>query len=290
MSEKAGREVLQLAFDAAQWMVYVAAGIAIAALLVLVYRLAVRRGFSIVSVVVVIVAGAVCVASWLFLGTRVQQVSLGSIKQLGLESNHAGLRTNAIVYDVPVSVTASWKPIPHVIPGSGLVNRGVGALIHKTVSVDADVAVYGLIDFTALAGKQATVNRQTRVITLSLPEPTVAANTAYIWSVDGVAERTGLLTAVEQSLVSPFEALFHQSQISFNETPELLAAESAALAKAKTSTVLSSCGKQEIAQQLTDAFRLTPAYAGYTVDVTWPAPPAAGVNCAAMQKQLTSSQ
>ena len=282
--------MLQLAFDAAQWVVYVAAGIAVAALVVLVWRYAAQRRFSILSVVVVIVAGAVCVASWLFLGTRVQQVSLGSIKQLGLESNHAGLRTNALIYDVPVSVTASWKPIPGVIPGSSLVNRGVGALVHKTVTVDSQVAVYGLIDFTAIARKQATVNRQTRVITLSLPEPTVGGNTTYIWSVDGVAERSGLLTAVEQSLVSPFEALFHQSQISFNEQPELAAAESAALARAKTSAVLSSCGKQEIAQQLTDAFQLTPAYAGYTVRVTWPTPPAAGVNCTAMQKQLNSSQ
>jgi hypothetical protein len=278
--------VLQLAFDVAQWMVYVAAGFAIAALAVLVWRLAVRRRFSIMSVVVVIIAGAVCIASWLFLGTRVQQISLGSIKQLGLESNHAGLRTNALIYDVPVSVTASWKPIPSVIPGSGLVNRGVGALIHKTVTVDAQVAVYGLIDFTAIAHKEATVNRQTRVITLTLPDPTVSSDTTYVWSVAGVAERTGLLTAVEQSLVSPFEALFHQAQISFNEQPELSAAESAALAKAKTSTVLSSCGKQEIAQQLTDAFHLTPAYAGYTVRVTWPTPPAPGVNCTALQQQL----
>ena len=234
--------MLQLAFDVAQWVVYVAGGIA-----------------------------------------------LGSIKQLGLESNHAGLRTDAVIHDTPVSVTASWKPLPSEIPGSGIFNRGTGALIHRTLTVDAQVAVYGLVDFAKLAHKQATVNRQTRTITLALPDPAVDRDTTYIWSVAGVQERTGVLTAVGQSLVGPFESLFHHSQLSFNEKPQLMAAEAAALGKAKTSTVLSSCGKQEIALQLSDAFRLTPAYAGYTVHVTWPDQPAADVNCAAMQRQLASA-
>lgn len=282
--------MLQLAFDVAQWAVYVAGAIAVAALLVLVWRLAKRRRFSIASVVVLIVAGAVCFASFQFLGTRVQHVTLGSIKQLGLESNHAGLRTNAVIYAIPVSVTASWKPLPSEIPGSGIFNRGAGALVHKTMTVDAQVAVYGLVDFTTVAHETATVNRQTRTITLALPDPTVDQDTTYIWSVAGVQVRTGVLTAVEQSLIGPFESLFHHSQLSFNEEPELMAAESAALSKARTSVVLSYCGKQEIAQQLSDAFRLTPAYAGYTVHVMWPDPPTVGVNCAAMQRQLAGAE
>lgn len=281
--------MLQLAFDVAQWAVYVAGAIAVAALFVLVWRLARRRRLSVPSVVVVIVAGAVCVASWQFLGTRVQQVALGSIKQLGLESNHAGLRTNAVIYDIPVSVTANWKPLPAEIPGGGILNRGAGALVHKTTTVDAKVAVYGLIDFTTISHELATVDRQAKTITLALPDPAVDQDTTYIWSVAGVQERTGVLTAIEQSLVGPFEALFRHAQVTFDEKPELMAAESAGLAKAKGSAVLRSCGRQEIAQQISGAFRLTPAYADYTVNVTWPSPSPAGVNCSAMQRQLASS-
>ncbi|HEY6787975.1 MAG TPA: hypothetical protein VI365_11755, partial [Trebonia sp.] len=156
--------MLQLAFDVAQWAVYVAAAIAVAALVVLGWRAArTPRRFSIGAAVALIVAGGVCFASYEFLGTRVQQVTLGSITQLGLEKNHAGLRTNALVYGVPVNVTASWCPLPSFVAGCGVVRN----LDHKTTTVQSKIAVYGLIDFTKLAGEKATVNRQTKVITLS---------------------------------------------------------------------------------------------------------------------------
>lgn len=278
--------VLQLAFDVAQWAVYVAGAIAVAALLVMGWRLARRpRRFSIGAAVALIVAGGVCFASYVFLGTRVQQVTLGSITQLGLEKNHAGLRTDAVVYGVPVTVTASWCPLPSFVSGCGVVRN----LDHKSTTVQSKIAVYGLIDFTQLAGRKATVNRQTKTITVSLPDPEVGPNTTYIDSVDGIQQRTGVLSAVAQSLVGPFEALFHHPNLTLNTAPELARAEKAALAQGQRSTVLSSCGKQEIARQLTDAFDLTPAYAGYTVHVTWPRPPAKGVNCAAMQRALVSN-
>jgi hypothetical protein len=278
-------DVLQLAFDVAQWALYVTGAIAVAALLVLGWRLArVPRRFSIGAAVVLIVAGGACFATDEFLGTRVQQVTLGSITQLGLEKNHAGLRTNAVVYGVPVSVTASWCPLPSFVSGCGVVRD----LDHKTTTVQSKIAVYGLIDFTKLAGDKATVNRQAKTITVSLPDPEVSSNTTYIVSVDGIQQHSGVLTAVAQGLIGPFEALFHHPNLTLNTAPELAKAESAALAAGQHSVVLSSCGKQEIAQQLTAAFDLTPAYAGYTVHVTWPQPPAAGVNCAAMQQQLGS--
>ena len=280
------RDVLQMAFDVAQWAVYVAGAIAVAALLVVGWRLARSpRRFSIGAAVVLIVAGGVCFASYKFLGTRVQQVTLGSITQLGLEKNHAGLRTDAEVYGVPVTVTASWCPLPSFVAGCGVVRD----LDHKSTTVQSKIAVYGLIDFTKLAGKKATVNRQTKTITLSLPNPEVGSNTTYIVSVDGIQQRSGVLNAIAQGLVGPFEALFHHPNLTLNTAPELAKAESAALAMGQRSTVLSSCGKQEITRQLTAAFDLTPAYAGYTVDVTWPQPPAPGVNCAAMQRQLANN-
>jgi hypothetical protein len=281
--------VLQLAFDVAQWAVYVAGVVAVAALLALGWRLARRpRRFSVGAAVVLIVAGGVCGASYLFLGTRVQQVTLGSITQLGLEKNHAGLRTDAVVYSVPVTVTASWCPLPSFAPGCGVVRD----LDHKTTTVQSKIAVYGLIDFTKLAGVKATVNRQTKTITLSLPDPEVGPSTTYIVSVDGIQQGTGVLSVIAQGLIGPFEGLLgliHHSNLTLTTAPELAKAESAALAKGQHSVVLSSCGKQEIVQQLTAAFDLTPAYAGYTVHVTWPQPPAAGVNCAAMQHTLVNN-
>jgi hypothetical protein len=278
--------VLQLAFDVAQWAVYVSGAIAVAALLVLGVRLArTPRRFSAGAAVVLIVAGGTCFANYEFLGTRVQQITLGSITALGFEKNHAGLRTDAVVYAVPVSVTASWCPLPSFAPGCGV----VADLDHKTTTVQSKIAVYGLIDFTTLSREKATVNRQTKTITLSLPNPEVGPNTTYIASVDGIQQHSGIVSAVAQSLIGPFQALFGHSNLTLNTAPELAKAESAALASGQRSVVLSSCGKQEIERQLTAAFDLTPAYAGYTVHVTWPQPPAPGVNCSAMQKALVSN-
>jgi hypothetical protein len=278
--------VLQLAFDVAQWAVYVAGAIALAALLVLTVRLARRpRRFSLGAAVAAIIFGGICVASYLFLGTRVQQVTLGSITQLGLEKNHAGLRTDAVVYGVPVSVTASWCPLPSFAPGCGVVRN----LDHKTTTVQSEIAVYGLIDFTKLSGEKATVDRQAKTITLSLPNPEVGPNTTYIVSVDGIQQHTGVLDAIAQSLIGPFEALFRHPNLTLDTKPELAKAEVAALAKGQHSVALSSCGKQEIVQQLTAEFNLVPAYAGYTVHVTWPQPPAPGVDCSALQRALPAS-
>jgi hypothetical protein len=281
--------VLQSAFTLAQWAEYVTGALALVTLLLIVWRLSRRSHKVFVPIIALVMTGALCVASFLFLGTRVEQIRLGSITQLGLETHHAGLRTNAIIYSAPVSVTASWKALPSIIPGSGFVNRVSGLLVHKTTTVDAEVAVYGLIDFTTLAPEVATVNRQKRTISLSLPDPTVSKNTTYIWSVDGIQEQTGLLNSVEQSLAGPIESLFHHPSLSFNARPALISAEAGALRKAQHSVALSACGEQEIARQLTAIFNLTPAYSGYTVNVTWPTPPTSTVNCAALQRQLPSA-
>jgi hypothetical protein len=274
--------MLQLAYDVAQWLVWVAGAVAVAALLVVVGRLVMPpRRLPIRSVAALVVAAGVCIASVEFLGTRVQQVTIGSISQLGLEKDHAGLRGNALIDSVPVSVTASWSPLPSYL-GGGVIRY----LDHKTMTVTAQVAVYGLIDFTTISRKTATVDRQARTITLALPNPVVDKNTTYIWSVDNVQERTGVLPAVKQSLEGPFESLFGHSQVSFDINPELTLAEAAALAKARRSTALASCDKQEISRQLTAQFDLLPAYTGYTVHVIWPQPPAPGISCAGLQDQL----
>jgi hypothetical protein len=274
--------MLQLAYDVAQWAVWVAGAIAVAALGVVVWGLARRpRHFSILSAAAVVVAGAACIASVQFLGTRVQQITIGTVKQLGLEKDHAGLRSNALIYNIPVTVRGSWNP-----PIIGSITKH---LIFQTKTVTAQVAVYSLVDITKVAGDKATVDRQARTITFALPDPAISQDTTYIWAVDGVQERTGILNSIGQSLIGPFESLFGHSQVSFNINPELKDAEATALTKARGSAALDSCGKQEIAQQLAAAFNLTPDYRGYTVHVNWAHPPASGVSCSGLQQQLATN-
>jgi hypothetical protein len=274
--------MLSFAYDVADWARYVFGALGVAALALLAWRLARGpRDRVIGPVIALIVMAGLTVGSVAFLDTRVEQITLGRVRQVGLEARHAGLRTEAVVYDVPATFTAYYK----LGPFSGISKF----LYHKTVTVQPQVAVYGLIDFSAISGRVATVNRQAKTIRLSLPEPQIGPNTTYISSVGTVSEQTGLLNAVQQSLAGPVEAILHHPALSFNARPALRRAEAKALARARRSAALDSCGKQEIARQLTDAFRLTPAYRGYTVHITWPRPPASGVNCAGLQKALAQA-
>jgi hypothetical protein len=83
-----------------------------------------------------------------------------------------------------------------------------------------------------------------------------------------------------------FNSLFNRPVMSFNARPALAKAKADALMRARRSRALDSCGKEEIAQQLTRVFHMTPEYRGYALKVIWPTPPAAGMSCTALQKQL----
>ncbi len=74
--------------------------------------------------------------------------------------------------------------------------------------------------------------------------------------------------------------------MSFNAQPALAKARADALLRAQRSRALDSCGKEDITQQLTRIFQLTPEYRGYDLKVIWPTPPAIGVNCTALHDQL----
>jgi hypothetical protein len=268
------------AYTAAQWGEYVSGALAVAALALTAWYLARYRPLrALRALAAAVAAGALFFGSFKVLQGRVEEIRLGSISRLGLEMHHAGLRSNAEIYSIPAAVTVSWRPIEILGPITAF-------LVHKTTTLHAEVAVYGLVDFTAVASRMATVNRQAHTITLTLPEPAIDRNTTYIWAVNGVQEQTGLLNAVAQSLFGPFEALFHHSSLSFDAEPALSSAEAAALARARHSAALASCGKQEIAQQLAAILNLTPAYRGYTVVVRWPVPPARGADCSVLQRQL----
>jgi hypothetical protein len=282
--------MLSAFYTIASWAVYVAGALALIAVLAIILRLRKRPHKPILGPsIALVISGALCIGMLAFLRTRVVQIRLDSIKQIGLETKHAGLRTNALLYRTQVSIPVTFSLLPSYFPGSGIVDKISGFLVHHTTTTDAQVAVYGLIDFTTVAAKVATVDRRARTITLSLPNPTVDQNTTYIWSVGGVQEREGPLNAIARSITGPIDSLLGRPVVSVNPTAALAKAETGALKRAQHSRALDSCGKDEIVQQLTSAVNLTPAYRGYTVKVNWPTPAAANVNCAALQTQLARS-
>jgi len=280
--------MLSAAYALATWVEYLAAGLAVIALVAVAWRLRRPPRKPILGAVfAVVISGALFLGSHKFLGTRITQVRLDSIKQLGLELRHDGLRTDALRYNVTVSVPVTFKPLPSGFPASGVINGVSGYLVHSTTTVSAQVAVYGLIDFTAIHGTLATVDRQARTITLALPNPAVDMSTTYIAAVDGVQEREEPLTAIAHGVTGLVDSLIHRPVQAVNPAPELAKAEAVAVRRAQGSGALQSCGRAEIVRQLAGIFHLTPAYRGYAVRVRWPTPASAAANCGAMQTELT---
>ena len=276
--------MLSAAYAIAKWVEYGAASLVVLALVVVAWWVRSRpRRLIGKGLIALAAAAALCFGTYEFLGTRVQQVKLDSIKGVGLELRHAGLRTNALLYDVSTSVPYTLKVLPTGVPGSGIANAIGGYLVHRTTTVSAQIAVYGLIDFTTVTATVASVDRQARTITMTLPAPLVSADTTYVSSVNGISQQQGPLTAVAQAVTGIVSSLAGQSSVSVNPAPALAKAEATALSRARTSSVLRSCGEAEIVTQLTRIFDLTPAYRGYTVVVNWPAAPDTAINCAAHQ-------
>jgi len=272
------------AYSLAAWVEPVAIVVAVLAaawMAFLVARLRLRKTVS--TALVLVLAVGVAIGAHAFLRTRITRLSLNSIRQVGLELRRDGLRTNALRYDTKVTLDVSLNA-----PGAlGTITR---YLVHKDTTVTSQVAVYGLINFATIDAKVATVNRQARTITLSLPDPEIGRNTAYIASVNGVRQKDGPLTAAAQGVAGIVSSIFHGTTVAVNPAPELAKAEARAVRAARRSTALATCGKEEIVGQLTRIFRLTPAYRDYTVHVRWPVPPDPSVNCAALQSDFLHSR
>lgn len=278
--------MLSAAYAVARWVEYVSGALALIALVTITWRLLKGPYKPVLGPVCMLVAaGAICAGTFVFLGTAVQQVRLDSIKQLGLEAHHSGLRTNALVYDVQESARVALRVLPPGVPFSKVINDTSAYLVHRTTTVHTKAAVYGLINFATLKSESATVNRADRTIVLSLPNPTISQDTTYLVSVDGVQAREGPLTAVAQGLTGLLKSFFNRPVMSLNTQPVLAKARADALIRAQHSRALDSCGKEEIEQQLTHIFHLTPEYRDYALKVIWPRPPATGMNCTALQKQ-----
>jgi hypothetical protein len=275
--------MLSAAYTIAQWAEYVSGAVVLLALAAIAARLRRRpRGLILAPLCVLVSAAVICAGAFVFSGTRVQQVSLNSIKQVGLETHHAGLRTNALIYQVQASTTVTLRPLPAASSLAGTVDRVIASLVQQTTTVEAKVAVYGLINFAALTSSSATVNRQTRTITVSLPNLEIGPDTTYIASVTGIQVREGPLYAVAKGLAGLVDSLLHRPVVSVATQPALTKAEAAAVARARQSKTLQACGRQEITQQLARILQLTPQYQGYRLSVIWPTPEPSSVNCPAV--------
>ncbi len=275
--------MLSAAYAVAQWVEYVSGAVALLALAAIAARLRKRpRGLILGPLCVLVSAAIMCAGAFVFSGTRVQQVSLNGIKQLGLETHHAGLRTNALIYEVQASTSVTLRLLPPTSGLSDALDHVIASLVQETTTVEAKVAVYGLIDFAALTSRSATVNRQTRTITVSLPNPEIGPDTTYIASVSGVQVREGPLYALAKGLAGVLDSLLRRPVVSLSAQPALAKAETVALAQARQSPALEACGRQEITQQLTHIFQLTPQYKDYRLSVIWPTPTPTGVNCPAV--------
>jgi hypothetical protein len=277
--------MLSAAYDVARWAEYFGGAVALLALAAIATRLRKRpRGLILGPLCVLVCAAIICAGAFVFSGTRVQQVSLNSIKQVGLETHHAGLRTNALIYEVQASASVTPRLLPSAGALSDTLNHVMASLVHETVTVEAKVAVYGLIDFATLMSSSATVDRQARTVTVSLPDPEIGPDTAYIASVSGIQVREGPLYAVAKGLAGVLDSLLHRPVVSVSAQPALTKAETVALAEARQSQALEACGRQEITQQLTQIFQLTPQYKDYRLSVIWPTPTPSGVNCPAVSQ------
>jgi len=274
--------MLSAAYAVAQWAEYVSGAVAVLALATIATRLRKRpRGVILGPFCVLVSAAVICAGAFAFSGTRVQQVSLNSIKQLGLETHHTGLRTNALFYEVQASVSVTLRLLPPTGALSDSIDRVIASLVQETTTVNAKVAVYGLLNFATLTARSATINRQTRTVTVSLPNPEIGLDTAYIASIGVVQVREGPLYAVVKGLAGVLDSLLHRPVVSVSAQPALTKAETVALARARRSQALEACGRQEITEQLTRIFQLAPQYKDYRLSVIWPTPTPSGVNCPA---------
>lgn len=282
--------MLSATYAMARWVEVGAAALAVLAVIATLWWLRTTTRPSIGrGIIALVVAGGLCLGAYEFLGTRVVQVKLNSIKEIGLELRHEGLRTNALVYQISTSVPYTLRVLPSGTSGSGILNRVSGYLVHKTTTVSTQIAVYGLIDFTTVQATVASVDRAAHTVTVALPTPQVGSNTTYVSSVNGITERDGPLTAIAQAVAGIVSSVVGRPGVSVAPGAALAKAEAVALGKAQRSAVLRTCGEEEIAAQLAGIFHLIPAYHDYTVVVHWPVPPDPALNCAAMQRKPASS-
>jgi hypothetical protein len=163
--------MLSGAYTAAQWAEYVSGAVVLLAVAAIATRLRRRpRGLILGPLFVLVSAAVICAGAFVFSGTREQQVSLNSIRQVGLQTHGAGLRTNAVLYQVQASTSVNLRLVPPAGALSDSLNHVIASLVQQTTTVEANVAVYGLINFATLTSQGRTPRRRYPGVSRALDE------------------------------------------------------------------------------------------------------------------------
>jgi hypothetical protein len=246
-----------------------------------------RRARLLVSApaLVLVVALLLGGLTWFIGQTRVSKTTVGALVDQGRTTNEAGLRTEAEVFRTTVSTTVYYR-LPGNSPVANWVNQIGKYLLHENVDVDVQVAEYGYIDFATTRSAAATIDQNSRTVTVELPTPTVRT---YIYSVGSVRLSEGPLNAFGTAVKAVVAAILHKPIVSVNISEELQAAETNVARTANPSEIF-GCGKNEIEQQLAGIFGSLPQYRGWLVVVQFSGTRSVpDSRCQALQNQLVHS-
>lgn len=234
---------------------------------------------------VLVVALLLGCLTWFIGQTRVSKTTVGDLVDQGRTTNEAGLRTEAEVFRTTVSTTVYYR-LPGNSPVANWLNQIGRYLLHENEDVDVQVAEYGYIDFATARSAAATIDQNSRTITVELPTPTVRT---YIYSVSGVRFSEGPLNALGTAVKAAVAAILHQPIVSLNISGELQAAETSITRNANPAEIF-GCGKNDIEQQLAGIFGSLPQYRGWLVVVQFPGTRSIpDSRCQALQNQLVHS-
>jgi hypothetical protein len=226
-----------------------------------------RRARLLVSApsLVLVVALLIGALSWLIGQTRISRTTVGAILDQGRTLNEAGLRTEAEVFRTTVSTTVYYK-LPGDSPVVSWLNQAAKDLLYEKEDADIQVAEYGYINFATARSAAATIDPESRTITVDLPTPTVRT---YIYSVGEVRFSEGPLNAIGTAVKAVLAAILHKPIVSMDISGELQTAQSSII-KGASPVEIFGCGKNEIEQQLAGIFDSLPQYRGWAVVVQFP--------------------
>lgn len=236
-------------------------------------------GVTIVAAGLLLVGFASTWPSW-----QVHKVRLNSIIQLGLEKNHQGLRGNGMVYSASATET-SYVSIPKTSHASinaviGLFNDVSHVVHNQSVTVPAQGVGYRYLRFDSHTPVVGTQDEQHQTLTLpALPDPKIDPTSIYLTNVNNISVTHGLGDSLMTQNLDLIRTVLRLPSFTVDPKADLTKIKASILQQASGSSMLLNCDKQEIAEQLADAIRLTPDYQHYRIVVPWQTPLPANFAC-----------